>query len=521
MAAAENAALPRGKVGGVGDVVRDLPPALAGIGVPITVVVPEYGLFAELPGARTVGEFQTPFAGGKHRTAVIELPSDKSGVRHLALRGSPLTPQGARIYCDDGPQRPFATDAGKFAFFSAALAQLVMTMDEAPELVHLHDWHTAMYLVLRAFDPQFQSLLAIRTVFTIHNLALQGVRPLDHDASSLAAWYHDLPFDRSAVADPQHEDCINPMAAAIRLADAVSTVSPTYAREILMANDPARGFRGGENLESILSDAAAAGRLVGILNGATYDDRNYARPGWRRLMATVEQQLQEWRDSGSGPPDVHKLALERVAAVPRQRPADLVTSIGRLTDQKVSLFLQAGSDGKTPLATILDDLSPDGVAVVLGSGDPVFEQRFADLARDHENLIYLCGYSEPLADLLYRAGDLFLMPSSFEPCGISQMLAMRASQPCVAHAVGGLRDTVVHDVNGFLFDGHSPVEQAERFVETVRHALATKRRHSDRWLAIRNRAAAERFSWEASARQYVGELYARPDSTMQRTQSRG
>lgn len=521
MAAAENAALPHGKVGGVGDVVRDLPPALAGIGVPVTVVVPEYGLFADLPGARTIGEFQTPFAGGQHRTSVIELPSETTGVRQLALQSPMLTPQGARIYCDDGPRRPFATDASKFAFFSAALAQLVMTMDEAPELVHLHDWHTAMYLVLRAFDPQFQSLLAIRTVFTIHNLALQGVRPLDHDASSLAAWYHDLPFERSALVDPQHEDCINPMAAAVRLADAVSTVSPTYAREILEPNNPERGFRGGENLESELHDAAASGRLAGILNGATYDDLNHARPGWRRLIATVEQQLRSWQDSGTGPPGVHDLALERVAAMPRQRPVDLLTSIGRLTDQKVSLFLQTDSTGKMSLATILDELAPDGVAIILGSGDPEFEQSFTDLAREHDNLIYLCGYSESLADLLYRAGDLFLMPSSFEPCGISQMLAMRASQPCVVHAVGGLRDTVIHDINGFVFDGLSPVQQAERFVETVRHALATKRLRSDEWLAIRHRAAAERFSWEASAQQYVSELYARPDSTTQQTQSRG
>ena len=521
MAAAENAALPRGKVGGVGDVVRDLPPAIAALGMPVTVVVPEYGLFANLPGARPVGEFLTPFAGGQHRTHVIELPSETTGVRQLALQSSPITPQGARIYCDDGPQRPFATDAGKFAFFSAALAQLVMTMDEAPELVHLHDWHTAMYLVLRAFDPQYQPLLAIRTVFTIHNLALQGVRPLDHDASSLAAWYHDLAVDTSALVDPQHEDCVNPMAAAIRLADGVSTVSPTYAREILEPNDPERGFRGGENLELVLQDAAATGRLVGILNGATYDDRKHARPGWRRLLATIEHQVQEWHGSDYGPTGVHKLALDRIAGMPRHRPADLLTSIGRLTDQKASLFLQTGKDGLSSLEAILGEVSPDGITIILGSGDPIFEQQIADLARRHSNLVFLCGYSEPLADLLYRAGDLFLMPSSFEPCGISQMLAMRASQPCVVHAVGGLQDTVVHDVNGFVFNGLSPAEQADRFTETVRHALAIKHDHSDRWLAIRHRATAERFGWDASARQYADSLYAHPDSTAELTQFRG
>ena len=99
------------------------------------------------------------------------------------------------------------------------------------------------------------------------------------------------------------------------------------------------------------------------------------------------------------------------------------------------------------------------------------------------------------------------MPSSFEPCGISQMLAMRESQPCVVHAVGGLKDTVLNEVNGFTFHGHSPIEQADHFVATVRHALVTKNQDANRWLTIRHRAAAERFSWRTSAERYLEALY--------------
>ena len=509
MAAAENAALPGGKVGGVGDVIRDLPAALASLGCQVTVIVPEYGIFSTLAGARPVASLDVEFAGMPQTVSVIELPSAIDGVRQLALKSPLFTPQGARIYCDDGPGRPFATDAGKFAFFAAALAQFIATLDTPPHAVHLHDWHTALYCLLREFDPRYAILRPIRTVYTIHNLALQGVRPFDHDASSLAAWFHGLQYDAAMLADPRHQDCINPMAAAIRLADALSTVSPTYSREIQLPDDPARGFRGGEGLHHDLARAQGVGRLVGIPNGATYEKRAYARPGWRRLLATVTEQLNKWRDGESGARDVHEMALGRVASLPRERPTDLLTSIGRLTDQKASLFMQTTSDGAVALEKILLELAPSSLVIVLGSGDPAFERQFAELASKHANLLFLCGYSESLADLLYEAGDLFLMPSSFEPCGISQMLAMRASQPCVVHAVGGLKDTVLADETGFVFDGESPTEQADNFADTVHHALLTKHEDTDRWLAIRHRAAAERFSWSSSAQSYIENLYDR------------
>jgi starch synthase len=509
MAAAENAALPGGKVGGVGDVIRDLPAALASLGCQVTVVVPEYGMFATLDGAREVASLEVEFAGSQHAVSVIELPSETPNVRQLVLQSPHFTPQGARIYCDDGAERPFATDAGKFAFFAAALASFVTALETPPDAVHLHDWHTALYCVLRAFDSRYAALLPIRTVYTIHNLALQGVRPFDHDASSLAAWYYNLNYDAAMLADPQHPDCINPMAAAIRLADVLHTVSPTYAREVQQPDDPARGFHGGEGLHNDLAMAQDAGRLIGIPNGATYEKRAYARPGWRRLLATIEAQLQDWRDGESGALDVHEIALDRLRSLPRERPADLLTSIGRLTDQKAQLFMQTTTDGVAALEKILLELAPTALLVVLGSGDPAFERRFAEFASKHPNLLFLCGYSETLADLLYQAGDLFLMPSSFEPCGISQMLAMRASQPCVVHGVGGLKDTVLHGKTGFVFSGESPTDQADNFASTVRNALLTKNEDTNRWLAIRHGAAAERFSWSASAQRYIETLYDR------------
>lgn len=505
MAAAENGALPGGKVGGIGDVVRDLPIALAERGWRPTVVVPESGLFRDLNGAALAGRVRVPFGGGTLSIDVLELPAEDSRVRHLALKHSQLGNEPATIYTDDGASRPFATDATKFALFSATVGAIAM--ESKPDVVHLHDWHAAMLCMLRQFDARFSALRGIRTVYTIHNLALQGIRPLDGDASSLAAWFPDSEIDRAAVADPRYADCVNPMAVGIRFSDKVNTVSPTYAKEITRADDPARGFRGGEGLEADLQSVSAAGRLVGILNGCEYPRRNRHRPGWRRLVETMRTQVAAWsKGADASMADAHETALERLAALPTKRPADLLTSIGRITDQKALLFLAPTATGETAIERILAEAN--GTFVLLGSGDPELQARFLNIAQRTENFVFLCGYSDALANLLYEAGDLFLMPSSFEPCGISQMLAMRASQPCVVHGVGGLKDTVLNDVNGFVFEGDSPREQANGFVNAVQHALAMKSGEASRWLRIRDRAAAARFSWPDAAGQYIDALYA-------------
>ena len=164
-------------------------------------------------------------------------------------------------------------------------------------------------------------------------------------------------------------------------------------------------------------------------------------------------------------------------------------------------------DGRSALEHILETLGHRGVFFLLGSGNAEFEDDIAAIAREHDNLIFLRGYSEPFGNLMYHGGDLFLMPSSFEPCGISQMLAMRAGQPCVVHGVGGLHDTVASGHTGFVFAGETPTEQAQAFVETVDAALVLRHDHPNRWQRIREQAAAQRFDWGSTARQYIEQMY--------------
>ncbi|NNC64913.1 MAG: glycosyltransferase [Gammaproteobacteria bacterium] len=507
--AAENGALPNGKVGGLGDVIRDLPAALAARGWQVSVMTPAYGMFADLPGAQRHADVNVSFAGARHKVGLVEIPGYASGVRHFALDHDLFEPHGpGLIYTDDPGEGPFATDASKFAFFCAASARtLAAGALPSPDVVHLHDWQLALVLLLRRYSPAFSSLKKLRTVFTIHNLAMQGVRPLEGDPSALQSWFPSLDYDEAMVVDPRWTDCVNPLAVAIRLADAVNTVSPTYAREILESNDPARGFSGGEGLEADLQAAQKTGRLKGILNGCEYPEGRARKTPWRRLVRTMQDELKGWIARESTLPSAHYLADKRVNALPSERPAALLTSIGRLTEQKVRLFREPALAGLAAIESILQALGPEGLFVMVGSGDPEHERYFTDVASRYENFLFFNGYSEALADALYAGGNLFLMPSSFEPCGISQMLAMRAGQPCVVHGVGGLKDTVADGVNGFVFNGRTPTEQAEAFVTKVAYALQMRQSSRKRWQRLRRAAAAARFDWSRSVAAYEKDLY--------------
>lgn len=524
MLAAENDGIPEAKVGGIGDVVRDVPPALAalpGEDLRVTVVVPSYGFLHTLPGAWEIGSLGMDFAGVRRQVTAYEVPGRKpdAKVRHVVLdcplfeARHPIT--GHRtIYLDDQPLRPFATDATRFAAFCLAAAEAIRTgLFGGIDCLHLHDWHAAFVLVLRELDPAFGFLRQFRTVFTIHNLGLQGVRPLRGDPSSLATWYPHLApalaTDHPAIEDPEWPGCVNPMAVGIRWADAVHAVSPSYAEEILL---PSRtpDFFGGERLQGILQSAADAGRLVGILNGCEYPDRPGRKLTWPDLLTRLRSEVLTWVAKDKQVALVHFIALERMTDLARRRTPSLVaTGVTRVVQQKSMLLLAKGSSGATGLESVLESLGDDGVLVLLGTGDPAYEAFLLEMAGRHSNFVFLNGYSNACADWLYRNGDVFIMPSSYEPCGISQMLALREGQPVIAHNVGGLKDTVREGRNGFVFEGWFMNEQVDGLVAACRRAITLKTRHPGAWRKLVGQAGKERFRWSDSAGQYLEKLYNR------------
>lgn len=525
-AASENAALQNGKVGGIADVVAQLPPALAEQGCRVHVVVPSHGFLHRTPGAVRQHIVSLLFRGYLHHAEIYSVPSLRphNGVQQHIVHHpllSALNPETGTysIYLHDPADRPFARDATRFAFFSKAVAAAVSQgLWEGLDCLHLHDWHAAGVALLRQFHPEHTRLKPIHTVFTIHNLAFQGVRPLRGDESSLETWFPEMEYDLSRVSDPRWSNTVNPVAAAIRLCDRVHTVSPSYAEEI---QQPSRKpvFYGGEGLEVDIAAAARDDRLVGILNGCEYPPESPEQTvDFPQMLDRFRSRTIRWSGATDPVSASQFVAYARLSELGRRGdgPETLLTSVSRVGEQKLLLLHEAGGNGKSGLEAVLDVLGPKGCFVLLGTGDREYERFLTSMSARYANFVFLNGYSDACARSLYAGGDLFLMPSSFEPCGLSQMLAMRAGQPCLVHGVGGLKDTVHHGENGFAFQGRTLEEQVDRLAETLREALSLKREKPDRWREIRNHAAAVRIRWSDLVEDYLEKLYRKKEAPRQK-----
>jgi starch synthase len=511
MIASENDALAGGKVGGVADVIRDLSRAIAEKGWRVTTLVPSYGFLHTRSYAQPVADIEFPFAGKTEKARVLDVSPRRyhAGVKHLVIDHPLLA--GQPIYYDDPPATPFRRDATKFACFCSAAGTFLHLMESVPVL-HLHDWHSGFLMLLRNAHPAFAHLRHMRTAFTIHNIALQGTRPMRGDESSVESWFPEL--DASLLSSPDWIDdryanpCFTPMLAGIRFADSVNTVSLGYAGEILQPNDPEAGFHGGEGLERHLHDVQKKGTLFGILNGCEYP-RTVPLP--RRSFADVASLIaSEVVSLSTDHPDPDRIELlRRLDLYASAPPAFVMTMVTRVVEQKVSLMFAKGSDGSTCSERIGPLLAEkNGLLIVIGNGQKPLEEKFREMSRASERVLYLDGYYPDSAAALYANGDMFLMPSSFEPCGISQMLAMREGQPCIVHGVGGLKDTVIDGVNGFAFTGDSIPGKVDAFLLTLQKAVSMLLDRPREWNAIRDEAARARFTWEQSARDYIDNMYA-------------
>ena len=514
--AAENGAFDGGKIGGIGDVIHHLPKALADLNCRVTVVTPSHGFLHRQNGAVKRHAVSFLFRGYPHTADIYEISPDKphAGVRHLVIHHPALEAFDSsagkfKVYTDDPPDRPFFTDAARFAFFGAALSASICGKQLGKiDCIHLHDWHAAFVALLRAFHPDYAQLKKLRLIYTIHNLALQGVRPLRGNESSLEAWFPELGYDWSAVADPRWPDCFNAMAIGIRLSDAVHTVSPSYAAEIQKPSQKPVNY-GGEGLESDLIQAHREGRLIGILNGCDYPPEPAERFKFTEMLDQFRSTAIRWAGSWDSVPTSQFIAYARALEL-RQRfssPPILMTSVSRIVDQKVLLLREAGSDGRPGLQAILEALGENGCYLLLGNGQREYEKFFVEMSSHFDNFLFINGYSDECAEALYAGGDLFIMPSSFEPCGLSQMIAMRHGQPCLVHGVGGLLDTVQDEFNGFVFKGDSLQAQVDGLVQTVSKAVALKMNRPAEWGKICVNAADARFNWRDSAALYIEKLY--------------
>ncbi|MFC4776564.1 glycogen synthase GlgA [Paenibacillus sp. GCM10023252] len=456
------------KTGGLADVIGALPKALKESGVDVRVIMPRYKNIPETYRNRMeyLGNIEVPLAWRRVYCGLFKLVYD--GVVFYFIDNEYYfgARDGAYGYYDDGE---------RFAYFNRAVLQALPELEFQPDIIHSHDWHAAMIAVLMQkhylHDLFYTS---IRTVYTIHNLQFQGIYPYGVFNELLGLTHDYFQYDRV-----EHEGCVNFMKGGINYSDIVTTVSRTYADEI-------RTPHFGEGLDGALR--WAGGRLRGIVNGI--DDQLYDPRSDAKLF-----QMYSEEDAIQGKA-ANKKELQRLVGLDVNESVPLIGMVGRLTDQK----------GLDLVAHVLHEVmeADDVQLVVLGTGDDRYEQMFRDYAARYPGkLAVQTKFDDGLARQIYAASDLFLMPSRFEPCGLSQLLALRYGSIPIVRETGGLNDTVqaynefTGEGNGFSFTNYN----AHDMLYTIRRAIAFYTR-SDDWQRLVRTAMSGDYSWTESARQY-------------------
>jgi len=503
--AAENDALEKCKAGGMGDVVRDVPREISNRGDNAHVVVPSYSRLHQ--NGKLLRTFEFPLRGTVYTTELYEVTPKKEfkNLRHYVIHHPEIMAgEIGHIYHDD-PEEPFFSDFIKFTIFCTAVAEAIKQKAFGKlDIIHIHDWHTSMLLFLKTFDPNYAELKKMRYVYSIHNLAIQGIRPFGNNYSSVENWFPSMQYDPQKLMDYRYQDCINLMAVGIRLADAVHTVSPSYKEDVLLPSAPPE-FIGGEGLEKDLQQADKENRLFGILNGSNYKNIRAAEKGllYRNTVIALFKWLQE-EDKKYKADFLAHTGEKIMQYVINERPKFIASSVARLTEQKF-YFIKRSPEAFIEILKKLEKIG--GIFMLLGTGAPDYEETFREISYKHKNFIFTNGQSEDLIDSIYLESDLYFMPSLFEPCGISQMLAMRNGNPCLVHNTGGLKDTVSHLKNGFSFDGKTYDAKIKNMVKTFDQAIDIYVNDKPRWAKIQASAKAARFTWEKSLDEYYERLY--------------
>ncbi|MCA1668392.1 MAG: glycogen synthase [Thermomicrobia bacterium] len=472
---------PYAKVGGLADVAGSLPLALAAAGHEVVVAMPRYGAidpvrFALDPPMR--GLMVTLGWGTSHgfgfftgRMGADDLP-DAARPR-IILADNTLLFGAPQVY-----GLPYEHE--RFFFFCRAALQWCTENGWQPDIVHCHDWHTAIAIHWLRYALQWDRFWdGTATVFTIHNLAYQGVFGGDYlfglaDVNGTQM----LPIEYARFGG-----AANPMARGIVEADIVNTVSPTY-------HDEVRTPESGEGLDTILRERGDA--FGGILNGINEAVWNPATDPAIAAHYDAENHAAKAEN---------KAALQRDLGLDSDPRAPVIGVVARLVEQK----------GFDLVATIADRIVDQGAQlVVLGSGDPAIEDAFRLVATERPQRVAVrLGFDARQASRIYAGSDLFLMPSRFEPCGLGQMIAMRYGTIPIVRRTGGLADTVTdydplaRTGTGFVFDSYD----AEACFAAVARALEVYRDPAA-WDVLIANAMARDFSWAASARQYTA-LYRR------------
>ena len=458
--------VPYVKSGGLGDVIGSLPTSLVSEDCEVSVVLPLYDAVPQEVRERLtfVTSVYVPVAWRSQYCGIFKL--EENGVTWYFIDNEYYFKRGTLYGAYD--------DGERFSFFSRAVLTLIGVTGDKPDVIHCHDWQTALVPVfLRTVYANDPAYAGIKTVFTIHNIEYQGKFGRDIMENVLGLPY-EL-FDNGAM---RQDDCVNLLKSAIIFADKVTTVSPTYAEEI-------KTEAYGHGLESVLNRESY--KLSGIINGI---DMSISPKNDPRIFKNyTDRSLKNKKEN--------KDAVRDFVNLPVRDDVPLIAMVTRLVKHK----------GMDLVCEVLDRLlDMDVQVVVLGSGDWQYEQFLRDKAWQYPTKLAVnIGFNADLAQKFYAGADIFLMPSQSEPCGLAQMIAMHYGTIPVVRETGGLRDTVIpynkytNEGLGFSFSQYDSNDMFNILCDAIN--LWNDDRTS--WEKMMRRGMKYDFSWKSSAEKYI------------------
>ncbi len=466
---AASEAVPYIKTGGLADVTGSLPRYFDKERYDVRVIIPKYACMdSRWKGSlQFVCHFYINLSWRKQYVGIFE--AKQEGVTYYFV-------DNEFYFAGDAPYNHIHEDVEKFAYFSKAVLEALPYIDFWPDIIHCHDWQTGLIPVFlrTAFGDQ-REYSGIKTIFSIHNLKFQGrwMLPAVMDITG-------LPRQIFTADKLESYGEANYLKGGVVYADAITTVSRTYAMEITTPE-------GGEGLDGLMY--ARRDDLYGIPNGIDYEEYDPERDPFLPGHFTAESHKE-----GKA---VNKAAFQRRVGLPEDPDVFLMGMVSRLTDQK----------GFDLVAYIMEEmLSRERIQVaVVGTGEERFEEMLRYFAGRYKDKLYVnIGYAEDLAHRVYGSCDAFLMPSLFEPCGLSQLMSLRYGTVPIVRETGGLKDTVEpyneyeNTGTGFSFANFN----AHEMLGTIRYAMSVFYDRKDAWNGIVERGMAKDFSWDASARSY-------------------
>lgn len=463
---AASEAVPFAKTGGLADVAGTLPGELVKLGADVRLIMPKYKTipknFSE--AMEYVGYVYVDLAWRHQYCAVLK----------LKLNGVIAYFIDNEYYFNRDSLYGHFDEAEQFAFFSKAVLKVLPLIDFTPDIIHCNDWQTGVVSAfLKASFGNIEFYKDIKTVYTIHNLKYQGMFSKEILGDILG-----LSWDYFNSKGLELNDCVNYMKAGIAYSDILTTVSKTYAEEI-------KTDFYGENLNSILIKRSDS--LYGIVNGIDYQEND---------PITDERIFKNFNADNIEGKYENKRMLQNLLELPEGEDIPVIGVVSRLTGQK----------GFDLIACVIDELlQMDIQLVVLGTGDYNYEEMFRNAANRYRGKISAnITYDSVLAQRIYAGSDMFLMPSLYEPCGLSQLYSLRYGTVPIVRETGGLNDTVLAyneftgEGTGFTFTNYN----AHEMLDTIKRAMGFYRK-KDVWKAIVRSGMMQDFSWSNSAKEYL------------------